>query len=214
MAATVGKPPFEQISDPAPGPVAMAKVTLPVSDVTTLPLASSTETVGEVAKLVASGTPPTGWVVKTSFVAAPTEVNRSAVVMGDVPAGVMTVISTVPLTTGEVVVIELAELTVNEAEVVPNLTPVAPVKPVPVMVTEVPPAPGPELGVTPVTVGAYANVSAGPTGEVPLGVVTRTSTVPEPAGEVAVICEAELNVKLAAAVPPKRTPVSPAKPVP
>jgi hypothetical protein len=70
-AAMVGKPEFEHDNDPAPGPEAMAKVTLPVSVVTTLPAESSTETLGEVAKLVASTTPPTGWVVKTSWLGAP-----------------------------------------------------------------------------------------------------------------------------------------------
>ena len=39
------------------------------------------------------------------------------------------------------------------AAVVPNLTVLAPVKPVPVTVTEVPPVLGPELGATAVTVG-------------------------------------------------------------
>ena len=42
------------------------------------------------------------------------------------------------------------------AATVPKTTLVAPVKPVPVMVTVVPPAGGPEVGETPVTVGAGA----------------------------------------------------------
>ena len=42
---------------------------------------------------------------------------------------------------------------VKAAVVEPNLTPVAPVKPVPVMVTVVPPAVVPEVGLMPVTVG-------------------------------------------------------------
>ena len=51
--------------------------------------------------------------------------------------------------------IEVAELTVKEvAEVVPNLTAVAPRNPVPVMVTVVPPVAGPLVGLTAVTVGA------------------------------------------------------------
>ena len=55
---------------------------------------------------------------------------------------------------GEVAVIEVALLTVKVvAAVAPNFTAVAPVKLVPVMVTEVPPAVGPEVGLTPVTVG-------------------------------------------------------------
>ena len=40
------------------------------------------------------------------------------------------------------------------AAVVPKSTAVAPVKPVPVIVTEVPPVKGPAAGLTPVTVGA------------------------------------------------------------
>ena len=44
---------------------------MPVSPVTTLPLVSSTETLGWVAKLFPAVTPPTGWVVKASLVAVP-----------------------------------------------------------------------------------------------------------------------------------------------
>ena len=40
----------------------------------------------------------------------------------------------------------------------PKLTAVAPVKPVPVTVTDVPPVLGPEVGLTPVTVGAGGGV--------------------------------------------------------
>ena len=51
--------------------------------------------------------------------------------------------------------IEVAELTTRPVPaVVPKLTTVAPVKPVPVTVTGVPPAVGPEVGLTPVTVGS------------------------------------------------------------
>ena len=75
--------------------------------------------------------------------------------VGDVPPGVVTVTSIVPeLAAGEVAVIEVSDLTVNDvAEVDPNLTAVAPVKPVPVIVTEVPPASGPAVGLMLVTVG-------------------------------------------------------------
>ena len=52
-------------------------------------------------------------------------------------------------------VIEVSLLTVNEvAGVDPNMTAVAPVKLEPLIVTAVPPAPVPELGLTPVTAGA------------------------------------------------------------
>ena len=69
-----------------------------------------------------------------------------------VPAGLSAVI-VVSLTTVEFV-----------AGVVPKSTAVAPVKPVPVIVTNVPPAAGPLVGLRPVTVGAatavYVNSSA------------------------------------------------------
>ena len=56
---------------------------------------------------------------------------------------------------GAVALIEVAELTVKlVALVAPNLTAVAPVKFVPVIVTTVPPVVGPEFGLTGVTVGA------------------------------------------------------------
>jgi len=71
-----------------------------------------------------------------------------------VPNPVVTLTSTVPVPAGEVAVIDVAELTVKPvAGVAPKLTAVAPVKPVPVMVTEVPPAVGPVVGVVEVTVG-------------------------------------------------------------
>jgi len=50
---------------------------------------------------------------------------------------------------------EVAELTVKPVALfAPNLTAVAPVKLVPVMVTDVPPAAGPDIGEIAVTVGA------------------------------------------------------------
>ena len=66
--------------------------------------------------------------------------------------------------------------------VIPNLTDVAPVNPVPVTVTVVPPAAGPPVGEIPVTVGtgSYVNWSAAEVALVPPGVVTVISTVPVP----------------------------------
>ena len=58
------------------------------------------------------------------------------------------------------------------------------------------------------------NWSAALVALVPPGVVTLTSTVPTPTGETAVMLVSELNVKLVAAVPPKRTAVTPVNPVP
>jgi hypothetical protein len=72
-----------------------------------------------------------------------------------VPAGVVTVTSTVPepIPFGETAVIDVAEFTVTLALAAPNLTAVAPVKPVPVIVTVVPPLGEPWFGSTFVTVG-------------------------------------------------------------
>jgi hypothetical protein len=81
-------------------------------------------------------------------------VNLSPLPSELVPPGFVTVMSTVPaLAAGEVAVIWVALLTVNNAAVDPNLTVVTPAKFVPVMVTVVPPAVGPAIGPTVETVG-------------------------------------------------------------
>ncbi|MHC2619285.1 hypothetical protein ACVIW2_001317 [Bradyrhizobium huanghuaihaiense] len=81
--------------------------------------------------------------------------NWSAAEVAEVPPAVVTLTSTVPLPAGEVAVIWVAELTVKPvAAVAPNVTAVAPVKLVPVMVTVVPPPAGPVVGEIEVTVGA------------------------------------------------------------
>ena len=75
--------------------------------------------------------------------------------MALVPAEVVTVTPTVPmLPGGDVATIWVALLTVNDAALtLPNLTEVAPVRLVPVMVTPVPPVLGPVLGEIAETVG-------------------------------------------------------------
>jgi hypothetical protein len=77
-----------------------------------------------------------------------------------VPPGVVTVTFTVlGELAGEVVVIEVAPLTVKVvAAVPPKFTAVAPVKFVPVTVTEVPPVLIPDVGLMPVTVGGGGTV--------------------------------------------------------
>ena len=73
------------------------------------------------------------------------------------PPGVVTVMSTVVPAepAGDIAVIEISLLTVKlVAAVAPNLTAVEPVKPVPVIATEVPPAARPVVGEMLVTVGA------------------------------------------------------------
>ena len=135
------------------------------------------------------------------------------------PAGVVTVTSTVPVPAGLSAVIVVSLTTVTfVAAVVPKSTAVAPVKLVPVIVTRVPPAAGPLVGLRPVTTGAaatvYVNSSAGETADVPPGVVTVTFTTPVPAGLSAVIEVSLTTVTFVAAVVPKSTAVAPVKPVP
>jgi hypothetical protein len=71
------------------------------------------------------------------------------------PLEVTTRMSTAPaLPAGETAVMLVAEFTMKlVAGALPKLTAVAPVKLVPVIVTEVPPAAGPLAGLMPVTVG-------------------------------------------------------------
>src|SRR5215472_4471958 len=146
-------------------------------------------------------------------------VNWSAAEVALVPPGVVTVTSTTPaVPAGEFAVTVVALTTVRPvAAVVPNLTAVAPGKFVPVIVTSVPPANGPDVGLRPVTVGlaAYVNWSAAEVALVPPGVVTVTSTTPAvPAGEFAVTVVALTTVSPVAAVVPNLTAVAPVKFVP
>lgn len=74
-----------------------------------------------------------------------------------VPPGVVAVIATVPVPGGATAVTWVSETTVKEvAGVAPNRTAVVVVSPVPVSVTVVPPAAGPELGLTEVRTGTDA----------------------------------------------------------
>src|SRR5437588_94350 len=83
-----------------------------------------------------------------------TKVNLSAATRALVPAGVVTVRSTCPgPAAGEVAVIDVVLSTVKVAPVVPNETPVAPLKFVPEMITVAPPAVLPVVGLSPVTTG-------------------------------------------------------------
>ena len=91
----------------------------------------------------------------------------------------------------------VSDMTVGVTPLAPNFTLVAPVKIVPVIVTDVPPASGPTLGETLVTDGGslYVNLSDDEVGEVPIFVVTVMSICPAAwAGEVASICVSDTNV--------------------
>jgi hypothetical protein len=62
--------------------------------------------------------------------------------------------------------------------------------------------------------GLYVKRSLTPVAEVPEGEVTVTSTVPVPAGDVAVMELSEFTVNAAAAVDPNLTDVAPVNPLP
>ena len=81
--------------------------------------------------------------------------NRSALLVAEVPPAVVTVMSTVPaVPAGSVAVMLPLLLTTKEAAAFePKSTAVALARLVPLIVTDVPPAVDPWLGVTPVTVG-------------------------------------------------------------
>jgi hypothetical protein len=137
----------------------------------------------------------------------------SALLVGEVPPGVVTVMSTGPVSAGAVAVSEVGELYVAVAASRPKSTIDPATNPVPVMVTVVPPPLGPVLGLTDVTVGTGSNVnrSAALVAEVPPVVVTVTSAVPAvSAGAVAVIEVAELTVTSVAACPVPNETVDPA----
>ncbi len=80
--------------------------------------------------------------------------NRSAAEVADVPSGEVTVTFTTPVPAGLTAVIEVSLTKVKLcAAVVPKSTAVAPLKPVPEIVTLVPPPSGPAKGLTLETLG-------------------------------------------------------------
>jgi len=95
----------------------------------------------------------------------------------------------------------------------PNFTEVAPVKAVPVIVTEVPT--GPLVGLNDVMEGAVVTVKSDALVAVPPGVVTVIFPVTAPLGTLAVTrVPAPFTENVPAATPPNFTEVAPAKPVP
>jgi hypothetical protein len=73
-----------------------------------------------------------------------------------VPPGVVTVTSTAPDPGGDVAVTDPFDTELGVTQLTPKQTEVAPVNPLPVIVTTVPPAAEPEFGETPVTTGTGA----------------------------------------------------------
>jgi hypothetical protein len=88
------------------------------------------------------------------------EVNWSLLLVADVPAKVVTVRATVAATCGGATAVMLVSLVTVKlaAGTPPKVTAVAPVKPLPVSVTGVPPLLLPLAGLTAVTVGVLARV--------------------------------------------------------
>ena len=81
-------------------------------------------------------------------------VNWSALKVAEVPPAVVTVMLTVPVPGGEVLVHEVVDVQVTDVPVAPKVAVVAPgTNPVPVKVTTVPPARGPASGAMPATKG-------------------------------------------------------------
>lgn len=112
---------------------------------------------------------------------------------------VVTVISTVPMVpAADVAIIWVEELIKIKPLLLPNITAVAPVKLLPVIVTLVPPFVGPEFGATDDILGAawYVNWSAGVVALVATLVVTVTSTVPAVLdnGEIALMLPSEYTL--------------------
>ena len=139
----------------------------------------------------------------------------------EVPPEVVAFTVTVPAAwAGELTLTWEALTKVTEAAgmtVPPTVTVVAPeTKPVPVRVSEVPPAVGPALGVTLVMVGPVTYVKCSPEPEVPPAVVAFTVTVPAAwAGATATIVAGEVTVQLRAVVVANLTFETPVpKPVP
>jgi hypothetical protein len=205
-----------------PGPVAE-----------TLPLALPTATTAVICveettvKLVAAVPPKLTAVTPVKFVPVSVTVAPAAALVGaklvifggpmkvnparlPVPPGVVTATAPLaPAATTAVICVDETTLKLVAA-VPPKLTPVAPLKFVPIIVTVT--ACAALVGVKEVIVGGGINVKP-PCVAVPPGVVTEIIPL-APAPRTALICVGEMIVKLAAAVPPKLTAETPIKFVP
>jgi len=120
-----------------------------------------------------------------------------------VPPGAVTVTTTVPEPAGAVILIVVAVVPLMVAVLLPNVT-VEPARLVPVMLTRVPPAAGPDAGEMPVMVGAAA-VTVIPVDNVCPSTVAETVLVPALSGVNVVVPapdEKKLPVGATFPVPP------------
>jgi hypothetical protein len=199
------------------GTVAVILVALTTLNVAAVPLkvtaVAPVKFVPVIVTVVPTG-PKVG--VNEAIVGTPVLVTVNLWELQSVPPGVVTQIFPVVAPLGTVAVIWVDETTLNVLEETPlNVTLVAPVRFVPVMVTDVPT--GPLVGVNEVIVGVAAVVVTVKLWElqsVPPGVVTQIFPVVAPVGTVAVIWVDEPPVKLVADVPPNVTAVAPVRFVP
>lgn len=161
-------------------------------------------------------TPPLVGLNKEIVGAGGAAVTVKSVVLWPVPAELLTLIFPVVALEGTVARSCVSESTVKlDAAVVLKRTAVTPVKFAPVTVTSV--VIGPLVGVNEVTVGGEGGnvtVKFGPLRPVPPLVVTLILPVVAPVGTVAVICVAELTVKVVAEVVLNFTSLAPVKSVP
>ena len=126
---------------------------------------------------------PTGPLVGVKLVIVGALVTVNGLALVAVPPGVVTLSGPVVAPVGTVAWIAVAEVTVKLALNPLNVTDVAPVKLVPLIVTLVPT--GPLVGVKLVTVGGFTTVNEPVLVAVPPGVVTLSVPVVAPAGTVA-----------------------------
>ena len=193
--------------------VALTTVTFVAATPPMVTVAPATNRVPVMVTFVPPFTPPTlGAMAVTVGACAAVTVKFVALVA--VPPGVVTAIGPVVAPVGTVVVIVVAFVTVKVGCDVPlNVTPVAPVRLVPVMVTAVPVAP--VVGVKLVTVGAATvTVKFEALVAVPPGVTTWIGPLVAPVGTVVVIVVALTTVKVGWFVALNRTLVAPVRPVP
>jgi hypothetical protein len=155
---------------------------------------------------------PTGPVVgaKLATVGAASTVNEFADVA--VPPGVVTEIFPVVVPLATVAVICVVLFTAKVAAFPLKATPVAPVKLVPVITTNVPT--NPDAGAKPVIVGAATTMNAFAEVADAAGDVTVIGPLVVPEATVAVICVALFTVNVPAGVPLNETAVTPVKLVP
>ena len=113
--------------------------------------------------------------------------NSSAVTVGEEPPSVVTTTSAAPpVPGGEVAAISVPDTTVNDvAGTPPKVTAAAPERLLPVIVTAVPPATGPELGLTAKTDGVANVPGAASTYAAPSSVVDPTVFTGAPTTSVA-----------------------------